>query len=704
MRFIQPTTLPALLHSACFLLALQVPALLAHEPHPLGQEVLDWAPDPGILRTLTNAYNLHAGATAVSWRPNGRVVQAHGRQCISGPQFLFDVDDNLAFDIDETIGIEMLVDASVSSGLTLAYDHAVNPVAMAVPFPVDGTSGLTRITVDLPRARFANRLYGHTDFSIAAPNATIFPASTTAEHQLLVCDLRLRREHRPRPAQKAGTLVLSITDEHGEPVTVRAGLYDADGRMPLVGDDALALDRYGERLRQLPLRETLGYWPGKGRFVFYIDGRYRASVPPGEYQLVLSRGPEYRLLTRSIRVEEGQTTNLALALQRWIDMPARGWYSADDHIHIERPDQSVNAGISAFVRSEDIHLANLLEMTNIASSHYRQYAFGPRGHYLAGDYALVPGQESPRTSHLGHTIGLNAGALHLDRAHYYLYENIARAVRADGGMWGYAHAAIDAFHLSRGLALDVPMGLVDFMEVLQLNTLNPALLYDFLNMGFEVLPSAGSDFPYMHVPGAERIYARLDGPFTVQNWFDAWRKQRSFVSNGPIISFALNDDTRSRRFDVAAGERINMVAEVAVNPDLDRIDRLELVRHGEVIATATASAGAESLRLTHSYAAGESHWLALRAFGHGMGKAHTAPVFVYVDGERDFRDRRAAPALARRYLALLDEIAGSMPDLDTEWEHFDVGAVMVPRWLENLPALEGRIARARERYRQLLTD
>ena len=32
----------------------------------------------------------------------------------------------------------------------------------------------------------------------------------------------------------------------------------------------------------------------------------------------------------------GETQEVELRLERWIDMPGRGWYSADDHLHITR--------------------------------------------------------------------------------------------------------------------------------------------------------------------------------------------------------------------------------------------------------------------------------------------------------------------------------------------------------------------------------
>ena len=36
---------------------------------------------------------------------------------------------------------------------------------------------------------------------------------------------------------------------------------------------------------------------------------------------------------RRVRLEPGARHELPLQLERWIDMPARGWYSSDGHTH-----------------------------------------------------------------------------------------------------------------------------------------------------------------------------------------------------------------------------------------------------------------------------------------------------------------------------------------------------------------------------------
>ena len=76
-----------------------------------------------------------------------------------------------------------------------------------------------------------------------------------------------------------------------------------------------------------------------------MDGRYAADLPTGEYQLIVSKGPEFEVLAREFVIDGGKTETVAVTLDRWVNMPATGWYSGDDHVHMIR-DESDNDSIS----------------------------------------------------------------------------------------------------------------------------------------------------------------------------------------------------------------------------------------------------------------------------------------------------------------------------------------------------------------------
>ncbi len=67
--------------------------------------------------------------------------------------------------------------------------------------------------------------------------------------------------------------------------------------------------------------------------VYRADGEH-VMLPPGTYDVTWTRGPEYLPQSRTITVPEGAKTHTeAFQLKRWIHMKAKGWYSADHHVH-----------------------------------------------------------------------------------------------------------------------------------------------------------------------------------------------------------------------------------------------------------------------------------------------------------------------------------------------------------------------------------
>jgi hypothetical protein len=688
-------------HYCLFLVLLGLTTTLyAHNDHPLGKQVLDWQPDAPITRTLSLNFDAHAGHFIVAWRPPGGVQTIAGKSCLRGPYFLFDVDDNIAFDTDATITLDFLFHGDDANGFYISYDHVIKPTAKRIEFANNSNGPWHQASVKLERARFANRKYEGTDFSIAALEAT-HPHHAEQDATVTLCDIKLSIQPNPRPAKPLGNLNLRIVNEKGQMETARIGLYDDEGRAPLPDDSALTVHRYAEKIKQLSLLDSNSLWPGKGRFIFYVDGNYQTQLTAGNYKLVISKGPEYRILQKEFSIEADKNTELLVELKRWIDMPASGWYSGDDHIHIGRPDSSENKMILNFTRAEDIHVANLLQMANVATWHFPQYAFGKPGQFKAGKHTLVAGQESPRSAHLGHTIGLNAQAFHWPEQNYYIYNETAKRIHADGGLFGFAHVALaDVFNLDRGLALDVPLGNVDFLEVLQSGLLNTKHLYNFLNLGYKLLPSAGSDYPYIHVAGSERVYVHVPGEFSAKAWFDAWPKGRSFVSNGPVLTFDVNGDQEKGQFEVRHGDSLVINALARVNPDLDEIQKIDLIVHGEVIATSSQKSK-NGISLTYKLEPESSLWFALRTLGKGGTVAHSAPVYVLVDGDKRFWKRDAVAEISNDYISALQTLRRSKPKLHDDFELFNTEHYILPKWNAAEAAMDKQISRAIETYENL---
>jgi hypothetical protein len=72
--------------------------------------------------------------------------------------------------------------------------------------------------------------------------------------------------------------------------------------------------------------------------LFFQEQIYRndgdvVHLPPGEFMMQYGRGPEYRLLKKTITVPTTGEGSIAVKLERWIDPSVYGFWSGDHHVH-----------------------------------------------------------------------------------------------------------------------------------------------------------------------------------------------------------------------------------------------------------------------------------------------------------------------------------------------------------------------------------
>jgi hypothetical protein len=270
----------------------------------------------------------------------------------------------------------------------------------------------------------------------------------------------------------------------GEPVPARVGLYAAEGgRMPLPSTDAVSVHRFADEVRMQWLTPK-GAWPLEHRSIFHIAGRYAAKAPAGAYDLVVTRGPEFRMHRSRVQLAADARNDVVVRLDRYEDMPAAGWYSGESHVHLMR-DRTEDMDVWNLLAAEDLYVSNLVEMGNITTTYFPQPSWGREGIFSHGGRFLVSGQEDPRTVMRGHTLHWNTGVhAHMEDS-FFRYHTVFEKTRATGAVTGYAHRG-EGFNGERGLATDVPFGLVEFIEVLQSGRINTDIWYSFLNLGYRL--------------------------------------------------------------------------------------------------------------------------------------------------------------------------------------------------------------------------
>ncbi len=328
-------------------------------------------------------------------------------------------------------------------------------------------------------------------------------------------------------------------------------------------------------------------------------------------------------------------------------MQREGWYSGDTHVHFLDPRSALRE-----LRGEDLNVVNILAtkwgelITNV------EHFIGAPSPLSGGDEIVYVGEET-RHGFLGHTILLNLKELVYPLTwggpgegvpggfDYPAMAHQADKAHAQGGLVTWAH-----FPGPTGeLAVDIALGKIDAIDLLtwgdafrETGRAPPAQTwYRFLNVGFDVPATAGTDKMYNNqVVGSVRTYAHVDGPFTYEAWLDGVRAGRTFVTTGPMVTFSAAGRTLGERIEAGDGEALPVRATVSSRWPVDRI---EIIEGGTVVATMENEDGARDLVFETEVTVSRSSWVAARTYAshelpyNGVPvMAHTSPIYIDVAG------------------------------------------------------------------------
>lgn len=304
---------------------------------------------------------------------------------------------------------------------------------------------------------------------------------------------------------------------------------------------------------------------------FYFHPQvYRKSgetviLPPGVYDVEVTRGPEYLVEKRKISVPNAPTHRESFRLKRWANLAKMNWFSGDHHVHAagcghyESPTEGVTPDdMMRHILGEDLDVGCVLAW---GPCWYAQKAyFDGKLHPLSTDKHLmrydieVSGFPSSHTGHLC-----------LIRLKEDDYPNTTRIEewpswdlpvlqwgKKQGGVVGFSHSGWGLATKDMSLPtkeippfdgiganeyiVDVVHDAVDFISTVD----TPAswelsIWYHTLNCGFRTRISGETDFPciYGERVGLGRSYVNLpDGKLDFDKWAEGIKQGRSYVTDG----------------------------------------------------------------------------------------------------------------------------------------------------------------------------
>jgi hypothetical protein len=400
----------------------------------------------------------------------------------------------------------------------------------------------------------------------------------------------------------------------------------------------------------------------------YIDGACEVRLPPGPLLVEFHKGFEYTPQRQEVTLSPGKLA-LRFTVGRWTNRRQEGWYSGDIRSHFLTPHAALLEAAA-----EDVAVVNLLALEcQVPGAYNRTYPALPNLLAFSGQ---VPALERP-----GHLVVVNTlnshpvlGSLGLLNCHRVVYplsfggptgtEDWALADWCDqchrkGGLVVWTRTWHEARDFAFGEPLaDLILGKVDAFEIDSFEDSPFDVLpdwYTLLNCGLRIplVGGSGKDGNGLAL-GSMRTYAHLQPgeEFNYRNWIEAVRAGRTFATNGPMLSFHVNDQEPGAALALASPEQ-----KVRVRAEAQSIvpfEHLEIVANGAVVASRPAGEQAAATVLEAELTLPASGWVAARCRGsqllfHRPGNqrvfAHTSPVYVTVADQPASADPKAVTAL-----------------------------------------------------------
>ena len=458
-----------------------------------------------------------------------------------------------------------------------------------------------------------------------------------------------------KPAEKP--VRLRVCDKSGRPVPVKVHAHGAAGEyLPPKNRHRLPNPYWFEDY-------STDYTRG-GHWCTYIDGTAEYNLPEGSVFFEVSKGFELKPVRQKFEITP-ETDEITIKLDPLTDWRAKGWVTADTHVHFLSPQTALLEG-----EAEGVNVVNLLAsqwgelFTNIGDFTGAGETKTPDGEYM-----VRVGTEN-RQHILGHISLLGyEGAMILplttggpdesaqgDPVELTLTQ-WAKQCRLQNGLVILPHFPNPRAENAAAIVSEF----IDGVEVTKLGApgIGPQYLsdwYRYLNCGYQIAAIGGTDkMSAGTAVGEMRTYAKIDGPLCYQTWKEAVIAKRTFVTSGALVDMNIEGHGMGGSLNLGSGGgTLNVMWDIAsaVIP----ISSLELVINGETaeVLRFDGLIGEKSGYFTADIK--ESSWIALRVRGRFENRpevitAHTSAVFVIVDGKPVF----SAPDAA----TILDQIEGA---------------------------------------------
>ena len=397
---------------------------------------------------------------------------------------------------------------------------------------------------------------------------------------------------------------------------------------------------------------------------------FQLDLKPGKYRVSAMRGKEYIPTTTSVTIHEGGgRVDVKLELGRFVDMPARGWYSGDTHVHrplsevenlIQAEDVNVAFPMTYWVRDSNEIPATTAPVLDakpihVDSTHviypvnteYEIFSVNRKRHtqgaVLVLNHQTPLNKPAPPVLPIAEEARRQNAILDLDKHSWNWSMMIIPLMNVDlfelsnnhhwqtefgFPQWTFENAP-DWPEIERGENGFTELGWTEF---------GFQTYYTLLNCGFRMRVTAGTASGVHPVAlGHGRVYVHCGEKFDYKSWVSNLNAGHSFVTQGPLLDVRFNGELPGTTWTKSAPD--NSVRVTGEIRSLHALKKVDVIVNGLVAKTIDVQAesvadGSYRYQIVTDVSLQGTSWMCLRCFedlpNEKMCFAHTNPVFVDV--------------------------------------------------------------------------
>lgn len=398
------------------------------------------------------------------------------------------------------------------------------------------------------------------------------------------------------------------------------------------------------------------------------EGRFTVQIPArADIQLKIAHGLEYPLTVVEIDLTgmAGKAIKRTIALKRGINMRAKGWMSADTHVHNLTPPGAI--------RQMPIEAVDYVNLMFIGPGHpllRRGFLTGRPDKVSTADYIVYVSHEV-RDANQGHMTLLGIKTPIKPIRAYTGVEKVIRLaplpneplnwevydrLHAEGGLAYHAHYL---FWPGWGSPVGAAIDKLDGLEWLQTETVRRGgrtrqnievpgfgrrsgaqMWYDMLNCGARLPVIGGTDKMNAGrvVGGSARTYVKV-AHWSHEGLLAGLRTGETFVTNGPLLHLMANGKPIGSELMFEGKGPFSVQIKTGCFTQRP-IKFFEIIKDGAVAARIDVAEGQKIVDLSRKIPFQRSGWLTVRArherndpdnWHHTITAAHTSPIYVTIN-------------------------------------------------------------------------